>query len=103
MRLAKTIRCVMRIASDAWYGGYGPGWVSVVLSTLAVNYFFQPPLYLLAPSSADLPRLIAFVICAVVANAVSTRPEAGGERPSSCSGWARTGGEGANRGIAERI
>ena len=61
------------VAASAWYGGYGPGWVSVVLSTLAVNYFFLPPLYLLAPSSADLPRLIAFVICAVVANAVSTR------------------------------
>src|SRR6516164_2482034 len=61
------------VAASAWYGGYGPGWVSVVLSTLAVNYFFLPPLYSLAPSSADLPRLIAFVICAVVANAVSGR------------------------------
>jgi PAS domain S-box-containing protein len=61
------------VAASAWYGGYGPGWVSVVLSTLAVNYFFLPPLYSLAPSSADLPRLIAFVICAIVANAVSTR------------------------------
>jgi len=61
------------VAASAWYGGYGPGWVSVVLSALAVNYFFLPPLYSLAPSSADLPRLIAFIICAVVANAVSTR------------------------------
>src|SRR5215469_18094954 len=61
------------VAASAWYGGYGPGWVSVVLSTLAINYFFLPPLYSLAPSSADLPRLIAFIICAVVANAVSTR------------------------------
>src|SRR5215470_15781552 len=61
------------VAASAWYGGYGSGWLSVVLSTLAVNYFFLPPLYSLAPSSADLPRLIAFVICAIVANAVSTR------------------------------
>src|SRR5215831_8233050 len=61
------------VAASAWYGGYGPGWVSVVLSTLAINYFFLPPLYSLAPSSADLPRLIAFIICAIVANAVSTR------------------------------
>jgi PAS domain S-box-containing protein len=61
------------VAATAWYGGYGPGWVSVVLSTLAVNYFFLPPLFSLAPSSADLPRLIAFIICAIVANAVSTR------------------------------
>jgi PAS domain S-box-containing protein len=61
------------VAASAWYGGYGPGWVSVVLSTLAVNYFFLPPLYSLAPSSADLPRLVAFVICAIVANAVSDR------------------------------
>jgi PAS domain S-box-containing protein len=61
------------VAASAWYGGSGPGWVSVVLSTLAVNYFFLPPLYSLAPSSADLPRLVAFIICAIVANAVSAR------------------------------
>jgi PAS domain S-box-containing protein len=61
------------VAASAWYGGYGPGWLSVALSTLAVNYFFLPPLYTFAPSSADLPRLIAFVICAIVANAVSAR------------------------------
>src|SRR5215472_6068260 len=61
------------VAASTWYGGYGPGWVSVMLSTLAVNYFFLPPLYSLAPSSADLPRLIAFAVCAVVANAVSRR------------------------------
>jgi len=61
------------VAASAWCGGYGPGWLSVALSTLAVNYFFLPPLYSLSPSSADLPRLVAFVICAVVANVVSTR------------------------------
>jgi PAS domain S-box-containing protein len=61
------------IAASAWYGGYGPGSVAVALSTLAVNYFFLPPLYSLAPSAADLPRLIAFVICAIVANAASGR------------------------------
>src|SRR5262252_5454946 len=48
------------VAASAWYGGNGPGWVSVVLSTLAVNYFFLPP-------------LVAFIICAIVANAVSAR------------------------------
>jgi PAS domain S-box-containing protein len=61
------------VAASAWYGGYGPGWVAVALSTLAVNYFFLPPLYSLAPSTADLPRLIAFIISAIVANAVSAR------------------------------
>jgi PAS domain S-box-containing protein len=61
------------IAASAWYGGYGPGWVSVALSTLMVNYFFLSPLNSLSPSPADLPRLIAFVVCAIVANAVSTR------------------------------
>ena len=61
------------VAASAWYGGYGPGWVAVALSTLAVNYFFLPPLYSLAPSSADLPRLIAFIVCAIVANAASAR------------------------------
>jgi len=61
------------VVASAWYGGYGPGWLSVVLSTLVVNYFFLPPLYSLTPSSADLPRLIAFIVCAIVANAASAR------------------------------
>src|SRR6516162_1962661 len=61
------------VAASSWYGGYGPGWLSVALSTLAVNYFFLPPLYSFAPSSADLPRLVAFVICAIVANAMGAR------------------------------
>jgi PAS domain S-box-containing protein len=61
------------VAASAWYGGHGPGWLSVALSALAVNYFFLPPLYSFAPSSADLPRLIAFIICAMVANAASAR------------------------------
>ena len=61
------------VAASAWYGGFWPGWVAVALSTLAVNYFFLPPLYSLAPSSADLPRLIAFIVCAIVANAASAR------------------------------
>ena len=61
------------VAASAWYGGYGPGWLSVALSTLTVNYFFLPPLYSLTPSFADLPRLVAFVTCAIVANAASAR------------------------------
>ena len=37
------------VVASAWYGGYGPGWLSVALSTLSVNYFFLPPLYSFAP------------------------------------------------------
>ena len=61
------------VMASAWYGGHWPGWLSVVLSTLVVNFSFLPPLYSLTPSSADVPRLVAFVICATVANAVSAR------------------------------
>src|SRR5438270_13873353 len=33
------------VVVSAWFAGAGPGWTSVVLSTMAVDYFFLPPIY----------------------------------------------------------
>jgi C4-dicarboxylate-specific signal transduction histidine kinase len=59
------------IVASAWFAGTGPGWLSVALSTIAVDYFFIPPIYVLDFDAKDIPWLIAFAACAIVANAVS--------------------------------
>jgi K+-sensing histidine kinase KdpD len=59
------------VAASAWFGGAGPGWLAIVLSTLVVDYFFIPPPYALTQDHKDVPFLLAFVICAVLAHIVS--------------------------------
>jgi C4-dicarboxylate-specific signal transduction histidine kinase len=59
------------IAVSAWYLGSGPGWLSVVLSALAVNYFFVPNIFELDWSARDIPWLATFVLFAGATNALS--------------------------------
>ena len=47
----------------AWYGGLGPGLLSLCISLLAVNYFFmQPYLSFGPPDKTDLTRLLIFAV-----------------------------------------
>jgi len=50
---------------STWFGRTGPGWLSVVCSTLAVMYYFTPPIHRLAVSPGDLPYFVTFVACEV--------------------------------------
>jgi C4-dicarboxylate-specific signal transduction histidine kinase len=59
------------IALTAWVGGHGPGWLSVMLSVLAADFFFTPPLYVIDLSAKDIPWFIAFALCAMAVNAMS--------------------------------
>ena len=59
------------IVASAWFAGAGPGWLSVVLSTLAVDYVFLEPIGRLDLGPKDVPWLMAFAICAIAANALS--------------------------------
>jgi len=61
------------IVVSAWYGGRGPGWLSVVLSILTVNFFFVPPILVLDFSVKDIPWTLAFVVSAAVTNALSLK------------------------------
>jgi C4-dicarboxylate-specific signal transduction histidine kinase len=61
------------IVVSAWFAGAGPGWLSVFLSVIAVDYFFIPPIYVLDFSVKDLPWLAAFVGCAVATNGLSLK------------------------------
>ena len=48
---------------STWFGRTGPGWLSVVYSTLAVMYYFTPPLRSFAITPSDLPYFVTFVAC----------------------------------------
>jgi signal transduction histidine kinase len=52
---------------SAWYGGLGPGLLASLLSSLACQYFFFPPIYSLAvESSDDIAQIVVFAIVTVL-------------------------------------
>src|SRR5260370_17758473 len=51
------------VVASAWFGGMLPGLFSVLISTLAVDYFFVPPLHsfgVKTPSSSYFPPFFFF-------------------------------------------
>jgi K+-sensing histidine kinase KdpD len=60
------------VMASAWCGGTASGLFAVLISTVAVDYFFVPPLYSFAINATDSAYFVAFVICAVVASWVSS-------------------------------
>jgi C4-dicarboxylate-specific signal transduction histidine kinase len=56
------------VIASTWFGGRGPGWVAVSLSTLAVLYYFIPPVRSFLVKPRDVPFFLAFVACEVIAN-----------------------------------
>lgn len=59
------------VMAAAWFGGAGPGLFSVLLSTLAVDYFFVPPFHSWAINATDVSYFASFIACALVASWVS--------------------------------
>ena len=52
---------------SAWYGGLGPGLLASVLSSLACQFFFFPPIYSLdVESSDDIAQIVVFGIVTVL-------------------------------------
>jgi K+-sensing histidine kinase KdpD len=60
------------VMASAWFGGTGPGIFAVVLSTLAVDYYFVPPLHSLAINATESAYFVAFILCALAASWVSS-------------------------------
>jgi C4-dicarboxylate-specific signal transduction histidine kinase len=58
------------ILAITWFFGNGPGWLAVALSTLAVQYYFIPPLRTWVLRPRDIPFIVSFVACEVVANRI---------------------------------
>jgi C4-dicarboxylate-specific signal transduction histidine kinase len=50
---------------SSWYGGLWTGFFSALLSVVALDYYFIPPLYALGLGPAEAPDMIAFVATAL--------------------------------------
>lgn len=60
------------VVASAWFGGTGPGLLSVVLSTMLVDYFFVPPFNSFSVTSSAEAYFGAFVACALIASWISS-------------------------------
>ena len=54
------------IIFSAWFGGFRQGLLGVMVSALAFDYFFLSPTHSLYLDSSQLPRLIVFVVSALI-------------------------------------
>ncbi len=61
----------LAIILTAWVGGFWPGLVAAVLTTLALVYFFLPPLYSLRFDVHQIPHLIVFFVSAFLVSSWS--------------------------------
>jgi signal transduction histidine kinase len=61
------------IVVTAWFGGRGPGLLAVVLSGLAIDYYFVPPLYTFGLGSKSISFLVVFGILALLTSWMSTK------------------------------
>jgi signal transduction histidine kinase len=50
----------------SWFAGPGPGLLTAVLATWAVEYFFTQPLHSFTPTLHQIPRLAVFAVLAVL-------------------------------------
>ena len=57
---------------SAWFGGTAPGLFAVLLSTVAVDYFFVPPFHSFAVNATDTAYFAAFVVSALAGSWVSS-------------------------------
>src|SRR6204780_4854365 len=56
------------VIASTWFGGRGPGWLAVGLSTLTVLYYFIPPIRSFAIKPRDVPFFLVFIACELIAN-----------------------------------
>jgi K+-sensing histidine kinase KdpD len=70
---------ICAVMCSAWFGGIGPGLVASVLSVLAFDYYFLPPIYSLDVYSQELPRLLFFALSALLVGSLSAAQRRAGE------------------------
>ncbi len=58
---------------SAWYGGFGPGFLTTALSALALDFFFLPPLPALGTGLDEGMRLGVFVVVAFLIGTLAAR------------------------------
>lgn len=62
---------IIAVVISAWFGGSIPGWISVGLATLAVDYFLTEPLFTITLDQRALSWSLPFFICAAISNIFS--------------------------------
>ena len=67
------------VIASAWNGGAGPGLFAVVISILAVDYFFIPPLDSLVINAAAATYCAGFIVSALLASWFSAAKKKGEE------------------------
>src|SRR6202522_4291451 len=55
------------VIASTWFGGRGPGWLAVGLSTWAVLYYSIPPIRSFAMKPRDVPFFLLFIACELIA------------------------------------
>jgi PAS domain S-box-containing protein len=72
-----TVMLLMAVLVAAWFSGLWPALVASLAATLAIDYFFTPPLHTLTLELAHVPRLLMFTLIAgVFATASAARRSA---------------------------
>lgn len=61
----------LAVMLSAWYGGFGAGLISTILSALALDYFFISPIYSLELDSHALVRTGVFLVVAMITNVLT--------------------------------
>jgi Domain of unknown function (DUF4118) len=56
------------VVLSSWFGGVGPGICAGLLSAIALDYYFIPPIYAFGISLEEAPDMIVFVASAVFAS-----------------------------------
>jgi K+-sensing histidine kinase KdpD len=69
--LDASVVLLMAILVAAWFSGFWPALLASALATLALDYFFTPPLYTLTLEIAHIPHLLVFTLIAGVFVSIS--------------------------------
>jgi C4-dicarboxylate-specific signal transduction histidine kinase len=56
------------VIAATWFGGSGPGWLAVGLSSAIVLYYFIPPARSFSIKPRDVPFFLVFVACQIASN-----------------------------------
>jgi len=67
------------VVLSAWFGGFGPGLLSVALSVFAFDYYFLPPTRSFVLNSNEVPRLILFAVAASIVGLLSAAQRSSAE------------------------
>jgi signal transduction histidine kinase len=71
--LDASVVLLIAILAVAWFAGFWPSVLGSALATLAIDYYFTPPLYNLSLDLAHLPRLSAFTLIAALFIGITAR------------------------------